>query len=57
MDVAEEELIDLCRQKLARYKIPKEFIFVDHLPRNAAKKLLRRKLREWLESESGNSES
>jgi o-succinylbenzoate---CoA ligase len=57
MDVAEEELIDLCRKKLAGYKIPKRFIFVDHLPRNAAKKLLRRKLREWLESESVNSET
>lgn len=57
MDVAEEELVELCSQKLAKYKIPKRFIFVGELPRNAAKKLLRRKLREFLESESGNRES
>lgn len=57
MEVAEAELVELCRQKLAKYKIPKKFIFVGELPRNAAKKLLRRKLREFLESESGNRES
>lgn len=44
----EEELLELCGQKLAKYKLPKKIIIVDSLPRNAAKKLLRRKLREWL---------
>jgi len=44
----EAELLELCGQKLAKYKLPKKIIIVDSLPRNAAKKLLRRKLREWL---------
>jgi O-succinylbenzoic acid--CoA ligase len=33
--------------QLAKYKVPKAVYFIDTLPRNAAKKLLRRKLREW----------
>lgn len=51
LGVSEEELLKLCEQKLAKYKLPKKFYFVDSLPRNAAKKLLRRKLREWLDVE------
>ncbi|ESU31011.1 hypothetical protein G3A_19025 [Bacillus sp. 17376] len=49
--VSEKELLALCEEKLAKYKLPKKFYFVESLPRNAAKKLLRRKLREWLEAE------
>ena len=49
--VSEEALLALCEEKLAKYKLPKKFYFVENLPRNAAKKLLRRKLREWLEAE------
>ncbi|UYZ21179.1 o-succinylbenzoate--CoA ligase [Mesobacillus jeotgali] len=49
--VSEDALLALCEEKLAKYKLPKRFYFVDNLPRNAAKKLLRRKLREWLEAE------
>ncbi|MDQ0196906.1 o-succinylbenzoate--CoA ligase [Neobacillus ginsengisoli] len=47
-DVSVEELVDYCMSRMAKYKIPKAIYFIDHLPRNAAKKLLRRKLREWL---------
>jgi len=32
--------------RLARYKIPRRFVFVDELPRNAGGKLLRHRLRE-----------
>ena len=42
--VTEEELREFCRMKLAGYKVPAAFNFVDELPRNAANKLLRRKL-------------
>ncbi|MFT9598921.1 o-succinylbenzoate--CoA ligase [Mesobacillus sp.] len=49
--VSAEDLQVMCEQKLAKYKLPKKFYFVESLPRNAAKKLLRRKLREWLEAE------
>jgi benzoate-CoA ligase len=34
------------RQKIALFKIPKEFVFVDALPRTATGKLMRRELRE-----------
>ena len=47
--LTEDELITFCEQKLAKYKIPKRIIFTDSLPRNAAKKLLRRNLRDQLE--------
>ncbi|MBK8934570.1 MAG: long-chain fatty acid--CoA ligase [Chloroflexi bacterium] len=43
----EQELIDFCQGKLARYKIPKSVVFVDKpLPRTAAGKVLKRELRE-----------
>lgn len=48
-DVTVEELLLFCEERLARYKVPKEFRFVEKLPRNASNKLLRRELREWVE--------
>jgi hypothetical protein len=42
----EQEVIDFCQGKLARYKIPKSVVFVDKpLPRTAAGKVLKRELR------------
>ncbi|WP_318617672.1 o-succinylbenzoate--CoA ligase [Sporosarcina sp. YIM B06819] len=49
--VTAEELLMFCEERLARYKVPKAFRFVDKLPRNAANKLLRRELREWVDLE------
>lgn len=43
----EEALLAFCRERLARYKVPKELRFVKHIPRNAAGKLVRRQLR-WV---------
>ena len=43
---SEEELIDFCQDKLARYKIPKSVAFTDVLPRTAAGKVLKRALKE-----------
>jgi O-succinylbenzoic acid--CoA ligase len=40
------ELQQFCLDQLAKYKVPTAFYFIDELPRNAAKKLLRRNLRE-----------
>ncbi|MFP7300459.1 o-succinylbenzoate--CoA ligase [Neobacillus niacini] len=45
-EVTEDELRQLCLENLAKYKVPKTFHFTDKLPRNAAKKLMRRKLCE-----------
>jgi len=42
----ESTLLNHCRQKLARYKVPHSVIFVDALPRNATGKVLKRELRE-----------
>lgn len=42
--VTEAELETYCGERLARYKVPTQFRWVEFLPRNAAGKLLRRKL-------------
>ena len=34
-----EELAAFCQARLARYKIPKSFVFVDALPKTAAGKI------------------
>jgi acyl-CoA synthetase (AMP-forming)/AMP-acid ligase II len=39
-----EELIDFCRERLARYKCPTELQVVDELPIGASGKTMRRKL-------------
>ena len=44
--LSESAVIDHCRQRLARFKVPKRVIFVDNLPKNPSGKLLKRELRE-----------
>ena len=34
------------RQNLARYKVPRDFVFLDELPRNGTGKILKRELAE-----------
>jgi acyl-CoA synthetase (AMP-forming)/AMP-acid ligase II len=46
MTVTAEQLIAFCAERLASYKKPKSIEFVDGLPRDAAGKLLKRKLRD-----------
>jgi len=41
-----QELIDFCKQRIARYKAPKSLEFVDALPKSPAGKILKRELRE-----------
>jgi len=41
-----EELIEHCGRQLARYKIPKEVVLIDALPRNPSGKVLKRELRD-----------
>ncbi len=43
--LTEDEIVEFCQDKLARYKIPKSAAFVDALPRTAAGKVLKRELR------------
>jgi len=42
----QDGIIEFCASSIARYKLPKQIEFADHLPRNAAGKILRRELRE-----------
>ena len=41
-----DELIELCRQRLASFKKPEAVVFTDELPRNPMGKILKRVLRE-----------
>jgi fatty-acyl-CoA synthase len=43
---SEDELKDYVKQHLARYKVPREIVFLDELPRNATGKVLKRELKE-----------
>jgi fatty-acyl-CoA synthase len=43
---SEEELLEHCRARLARYKVPKGVRFVDALPRNALDKVVKSELAE-----------
>ncbi|QIX27307.1 AMP-binding protein [Nocardioides sp. JQ2195] len=45
--VDDEELKDWVKANLARFKVPREFVFLDELPRNATGKVLKRELAEW----------
>jgi long-chain acyl-CoA synthetase len=44
--LTEQEVIDYCLQRLAKFKAPRKVEFVDELPKTLIGKVLRRKLRE-----------
>ena len=44
--LTEQEVVDFCQGRLAKYKVPKQVEFVDELPKTLIGKVLRRKLRE-----------
>ena len=46
-EVSEDELRDHVKGHLARFKVPREIVFLDELPRNATGKILKRELAEW----------
>ena len=48
--VTEEDIIKFCREKIATYKAPRSVEFRDSLPKTLVGKILRRTLREELES-------
>ena len=54
-DVSADALIAFCGERLAGYKKPRSIAFVDELPRDAAGKLLKRKLREPYWAGAGRS--
>lgn len=45
MTVTEDEIIEFCKQRLARHKKPQSIDFLEQMPKNAQGKILRRELR------------
>ena len=45
-DAIEDELLGFCRERLARYKVPRAVRFVERLPRNALNKVAKDELLE-----------
>jgi acyl-CoA synthetase (AMP-forming)/AMP-acid ligase II len=44
-DPTEQELIDYCRERLAKFKCPTSVEWIDALPRNPSGKILKKDLR------------
>jgi long-chain acyl-CoA synthetase len=55
MDVTPAELDKLCLDNIARFKRPKGYRFVEHLPKNNYGKILKTELRDWLQAEKPNA--
>ncbi|MEL6982384.1 MAG: acid--CoA ligase, partial [Actinomycetota bacterium] len=45
-ELDEAAVINHCRAKLARFKVPQSVVFIDEIPHNATGKVLKRELRE-----------
>ncbi len=50
-DVTAEDLLGLCRERLAKYKVPAAVRFLDELPRSAMNKVLKTALRDAWDEE------
>ncbi len=53
IDLTEEEVIEFCKGKLAKYKVPKKVIFAEALPRTLTGKILKKELRAHYVSSYG----
>ena len=53
--VTEEEIIAYCKDNLARYKIPRQVFFVAEFPLSASGKVVKRMLREQIETMEATS--
>ena len=51
-NVSAEEIIDFCRERMAKYKVPSHVDLVESLPKSAVGKVLRRELREMEEKKA-----
>ena len=50
-DLTADAIIDYCRERLARFKVPGDVVFVDSLPRSGMGKVLKRELAQQFEGE------
>ena len=44
--ITKDEVTEFCRKGLAAYKVPKQIVFLDELPKSSVGKILRRELRD-----------
>ncbi|MEM7092504.1 MAG: AMP-binding protein [Actinomycetota bacterium] len=51
-----ERVIDLCSEKLADFKVPREVRIVDELPRSTLEKIAKNKLRDLVNADAGSDE-
>jgi acyl-CoA synthetase (AMP-forming)/AMP-acid ligase II len=45
-DLTEQQLVDWCKEKMGKFKIPKQVVFTDAIPRTPTGKILKRVLRD-----------
>ena len=53
--LTEDDVKDYVKENLARYKVPRDVVFVDELPRNATGKVVKRELVEQQEQRDANA--
>jgi fatty-acyl-CoA synthase len=46
VELSEDEVREFVKENLARFKVPRDIVFLDELPRNPSGKVLKRKLRQ-----------
>ncbi|HET9720401.1 MAG TPA: acyl-CoA synthetase, partial [Solirubrobacteraceae bacterium] len=46
LELSEDEVREFVRENLARFKVPRDVVFLDELPRNPSGKVLKRELRQ-----------
>lgn len=56
-EVSEDDLREHVKANLARFKVPREIVFVDELPRNATGKVLKRELAGWKKDQDGKEQA
>jgi fatty-acyl-CoA synthase len=45
--ISEESILEFCKERISSMKTPKDYAFIDQLPRNASGKVLKTDLRKY----------
>jgi fatty-acyl-CoA synthase len=56
-DMSEDDVKGYVKENLANYKVPREVVFLDELPRNPTGKVLKRELQEQGEDDGGSDDA